>query len=541
MIAMDLARVAAVVGVPVQDGWAEVTVTSVEFDTRRVTPGALFVALRGERVDGAAFAAAARAAGAVAVLAAEPVEAGLPVLAVGAPAAGEPENGPVLTALAHLARESVRRLVDEHDLEVVGVTGSSGKTSTKDLIAAVLAAATPAGSEAVIAPPESFNNELGHPYTALRATPDTRFLVLELSARGPGHVAWLASIAPPRIGAVLNVGSAHLGEFGSVEAIATAKAELVEALPPESAGGVAVLNADDGRVAAMAALTAARVVLVGGAPTATVRAQDARQDDSARSSFTLVTPNGTAPVSLRVVGEHQVGNALTAAAIGEAVGMDVATIAAALSAAEPASRWRMEVTELPGGITVVNDAYNANPHSVKAALRALATMGAAGRRTWAVLGEMAELGDGAAAAHDEIGRLVVRLGIGQLLVVDPLEAAREAERAGPAVPGMSGSLLAPTARRSAGRALYLGAHLEGSWDGEAELVPGVDQAVDILLGDLAQGDVVLVKASRSVGLEQVALRVIEGLRARAAAPAPDATSTTGTTSATGTDGTGDRA
>jgi UDP-N-acetylmuramoyl-tripeptide--D-alanyl-D-alanine ligase len=332
---------------------------------------------------------------------------------------------------------------------------------------------------------------------------------LELSARGVGHIAALARVAPPRIGAVLNVGSAHIGEFGSVGAIAKAKSELVQALPPASdirgAGGVAILNADDPLVAAMAELTDAEVVMVGTTPGAMIRAADIDQDDAGRARFELVTPEGSAPVALRVVGAHQVGNALTAAAVGRAVGMSVEAVAAALSAAGPASRWRMEVTELAGGITLINDAYNANPHSTKAALHSLSTIGR-GRRTWAVLGEMAELGAESTGAHDEIGRLVVRLGVDRLLVVAGPGAAT-----GAAVGG-----------RTAPRALHLGAHLEGSWGGESELVPDIDAAVTVLLEELEPGDVVLVKASRSVGLERFALRLIEsvGVQASGQSTAP---------------------
>jgi UDP-N-acetylmuramoyl-tripeptide--D-alanyl-D-alanine ligase len=247
-------------------------------------------------------------------------------------------------------------------------------------------------------------------------------------------------------------------------------------------------------VAAMAEVTAAQVVLIGQAPGATVRAESVGQDGADRARFTLVTPEGSAPVALRVVGAHQVGNALTAAAVGRAVGMPTEDVAAALSRAEPASKWRMEVTELANGATVINDAYNANPHSMKAALLSLATIGR-GRRTWAVLGEMAELGDDATEAHDRIGRLIVRLGIDRLLVVEGPGAAT-----GAAVGG-----------RTAPRALHLGAHLEGSWSGESELVPDTDAAVEVLLAELAPGDVVLVKASRSAGLERVALRLIDSL------------------------------
>jgi len=489
VIEMTLAQVATAIGVPAPAGSVGVRVRSVEFDTRRIATGALFVALRGERSDGHVFAVAAAQAGAVAVLGSAPIDGELPLLRVDDPG----DNSAVLTALAALARTSVTALVSGHGLEVIGVTGSSGKTSTKDLIAAVLRSAVDAPDQ-VVAPPESFNNELGHPYTALRADETTRFLVLELSARGIGHVAQLAATAPPRIGAVLNVGSAHIGEFGSVAAIAAAKSELVQALPPAAEGGVAILNADDPLVAAMASVTSADVVTVGRAPRALVRADGVSQDVADHARFTLVTPEGNAPVTLSVVGAHQVGNALAAAAVGRAVGMTTEAIAAALGTATAASRWRMEVTELAGGITLINDAYNANPHSMKAALQSLSIIGR-GRRSWAVLGEMAELGPETNSAHDEVGRLVVRLGVERLIVVQGPGGAT-----GDAVGGRTGA-----------RALHLGAHLEGSWGGESELVRTVDDALAILESELAEGDVVLVKASRSAGLERVALRLIDDL------------------------------
>lgn len=479
MIGLTVAALAELIGcerAPTADGAARVE--SVEFDTRKLRARSLFVALTGERVDGHDFAVAAEQAGAVAVLGSRDIAGRLPLLRVA-------DNAAVLAALALIAHRSVTELVERHGLVVVGVTGSSGKTSTKDLIAAVLRAQV--GDEHVVAPPESFNNELGHPYTVLRADPATRYLVLEMSARGPGHIASLAATAPPRIGAVLNVGTAHLGEFGSVAAIAQSKGELVEALPPAAQGGVAILNADDPRVLEMATRTRAAVVTVGTAPGAQVRATDIALDDRARARFTLLTPEGSAAVALRVAGGPQVGNALTAAAVGRAAGMSVTEIAGVLSAATPASKWRMEITERPDGVTVINDAYNANPDSMKAALRSLATIGER-RRTWAVLGEMAELGAAARDAHDEIGRLAVRLGVDRLIAVG--------ERT---------------------RALYLGAHLEGSWSGESELVPDIAAAVATVLADLAPGDVVLVKASRSAGLEKVAQALL----------AADSASTTG--------------
>ncbi|HEX5118138.1 MAG TPA: UDP-N-acetylmuramoyl-tripeptide--D-alanyl-D-alanine ligase [Pseudonocardiaceae bacterium] len=479
MLKLTLADVAAAVGGRLHRvSGTEVVTGGVEFDSRKLTSGDLFVAVPGERVDGHDFAEAAIRAGAVAVLAGRAV----PVPSVIVPAvewqvsrahalAGDTDGSgaAVLAGLAALARSVLDRLVPD-GLAVVGVTGSAGKTSTKDLIGSLLARLG-----ATVAPPNSFNNELGLPWTVLRADEHTRHLVLEMSARGVGHIAALARIAPPRIGAVLNVGTSHLGEFGSREAIAQAKGELVEALP---AGGLAVLNADDPLVAAMSARTKARVAFVGRSADASVRAVDVALDDQARPGFRLVTPVGEADVVLGLHGEHHVGNALTAAAVALELGMDVAGIAAGLADARPASRRRMEVTTRRDGVTVVNDAYNASPESMAAALRAVVRMARsdeAARRTWAVLGPMGELGDDSAAGHNEVGGLAVQLGVDRLVVVG--------EQA---------------------RALHEGAHLAGSRGRESVLVPDADAAVALLRDELRPGDVVLVKASNAVGLWRVA-------------------------------------
>ena len=490
MIEMSLAQVAAVVGGALHDcPDPDVLVTGpIEFDSRRVSTGSLFVALPGERVDGHDHAVAAVTAGAVGVLAARPV--GVPAVVV-APTgargsrvmalAGDTDGSAaaVLAALGRLARANVDALPG---LCVVGVTGSSGKTSTKDLIASVL---TPLGP--LVAPPGSFNNELGHPWTVLRASAATKHLVLELSARGMGHVAALCAVAPPQIGVVLNVGTAHLGEFGSREAIARAKGELVEALPSAADGGVAVLNADDPMVLAMASRTTARVVLVGTTARADVRAVDVQIDGEARARFRLVTAAGEIQVALAVHGEHQVGNALAAAAVGLERGASLPQVAESLRQASAVSGRRMDVRTRTDGVTVINDAYNANPDSVRAAIKALVSMSRGGgrgtprRRSWAVLGEMGELGPDAVREHDAIGRYIVRLDVSRLVVV--------------------GELGSPT------EALHRGAYLEGSWGGETVIVPDVAAALALLRSEVEPGDVVLVKASKSVGL----WRVAEGL------------------------------
>jgi UDP-N-acetylmuramoyl-tripeptide--D-alanyl-D-alanine ligase len=357
---------------------------------------------------------------------------------------------------------------------VIGVTGSSGKTSTKDLIAQVLERLGP-----TIAPVGSLNNEIGHPLTVLRADEDTRFLVLEKSARGLGHIGYLTRIAPPKIGVVLNVGSAHIGEFGSREVVAKAKGELVEALP---ATGTAILNADDPMVRAMAARTAAKIITYGRVPDALIRATDEWLDDQGRATFTLVTPEGTLPVSLRLYGSHAVSNALAAAAVAYETGMGLQEIAEALSAAVTVSRWRMEVTERADGVTVVNDAYNANPESMRAAVDALTHM-ARGRRSYAVLGGMAELGSSAVAEHEKIGQHVARSGVTGLIAV--------------------GAMAAP---------ILDGARQVGSWTGECVQVDDVGGAVAALGERLRAKDVVLVKGSRVAGLERVAQALLGGGR-----------------------------
>ncbi|MFJ9925246.1 UDP-N-acetylmuramoyl-tripeptide--D-alanyl-D-alanine ligase [Streptomyces misionensis] len=458
MIALSLAEIAAVVGGQTHDiPDPSVRVTGpVVRDSREVVPGSLFAAFVGERVDGHDFAPQVVEAGAVAVLASRPV--GVPAIVV--------ED--VQSALGALARHVVARL----GATLVALTGSAGKTSTKDLIAQVLSTKAP-----TVFTPGSFNNEIGLPLTALTATEETRFLVLEMGARGIGHIRYLTGLTPPRIGVVLNVGSAHIGEFGGREQIAQAKGEIIEGLPED---GAAILNADDPLVRAMAPRTKAKVVLFGESAEADVRAENVRLTDTGQPSFRLHTPSGAADVTMRLYGEHHVSNALAAAAVAHELGMSAEEIATALSGAGSLSRWRMEVTERPDGVTIVNDAYNANPESMRAALRALVAMGK-GRRTWAVLGKMAELGDEALAEHDAVGRLAVRLNVSKLVAVGGIEASW----------------------------LQLGAYNEGSWGEESVHVSDAQAAIDLLRSELRPGDVVLVKASRSVGLEGVAAALLE--------------------------------
>jgi len=442
---MSLGEIAAAVGGRLADADPGILVTGgVEFDSRQVGPDGLFVAFAGDKVDGHDFAGPAMAAGAAAVMGSRPVD-GVPMVLVTDPRA----------AMGRLAREVVDRLPD---LTVVGVTGSSGKTTTKDLIGQLLALRGP-----TVATPGSFNNELGHPYTVLRAAASTRFLVLEMGARGPGHLRYLCEIAPPRIGVVVNVGVAHIGEFGSVDQIAAAKGELVEALPP---GGLAVLNADDDRVRAMANRTRARVTQAGEAADATVRATQVSLDERGRAAYTLVTPGGRAAVRLAIPGAHQVGNTLLAAAVALEAGLSIGELAEALGRLRLVSTRRMDVFDRADGVTVIDDSYNANPASTAAALQALAALGG-GRRTIAVLGYLAELGEFEREGHEQVGRLAAGLGVDRLVVVGE-----------PAAP------------------IHHGATADATWGGESVLVTDQTAAIGALRQELRPGDVVLVKGSR---------------------------------------------
>jgi UDP-N-acetylmuramoyl-tripeptide--D-alanyl-D-alanine ligase len=429
-------------------------VTGVTIDSREVTEGSLFLAFPGERADGHDFAGAAWEAGAAAVLATRPVD--VPHILL-------PQSMDMTVALGRIAAEVIRRLPG---LRVIAVTGSSGKTTTKDLLASLLPALGP-----TVAPVGSYNNDLGVPLTICRCDENTRLLVLEMGARGSGHLARLCAMAPPSIGVVLNVGSAHLGEFGSREAIAQAKSEVASA-----AKDVAVLNADDPLVAAMAEPLTVPVMTFGRDVSAQVRAEDVRVDDEGRAAFRLTVGAAAADVKLRLVGEHHVSNALAAAAVALQCGLDLPSVADALSTAEPRSRWRMEVRESAAGVTVINDAYNANPESMRAALTTLAARGqVSSRRTWAVLGEMAELGESAESEHLSLGRFAVRSGVSRMIVIG--------EHAG---------------------GIHAGAVAEASWGEDSMHVADVQEAIDVLREQVRSGDVVLVKGSRVAGLERVA-------------------------------------
>lgn len=415
----------------------DVTVSSAAIDSRVLTPGQLFVPIVAER-DGHDFIPTAIKAGASAYLTSrDDVEPNDSVAAI--------RVADTALALAAIGTAARRRLPGR----VVGVTGSVGKTSTKDLLAGVLASTfRTAASE------KSFNNELGLPMTLLGAPDDTEAVVLEMGARGIGHIATLCEIAEPTVGVLTRVEGVHLELFGSIEAVAQTKGELIEALPSD---GIAVLNADDPNVAAMASRTHARVLTYGTGAGVDVYASDVRLDDQLRASFTLHTPWGSAPVSLGARGEHQVPNALAAAAAGGGLGVDVEHIVSGLADAA-LSGLRMELSTLANGLTVINDAYNANPTSMRAALSSLATLDVA--RRVAVLGTMAELGSDAAAAHRDIASQASQLGIKVIAVAEP------------------------------------------DYGSSATHVPDVEAAAAELAG-LGAGDAVLVKGSRVAALERV--------------------------------------
>jgi UDP-N-acetylmuramoyl-tripeptide--D-alanyl-D-alanine ligase len=458
VIALSIAEITQIVGgrLVVDSGRPDLPTTEVDgpvhTDSRLVVPGSVFFALPGEVTDGALFAEAAVSAGAVLVVAERELGLPVPTLVV--------RDGVV--ALAALATEVVGRVRAKGELSVVAITGSNGKTTTKNLLRAILGAQAP-----TVAPQGSFNNHVGAPISMLGIDYGTRYLVVEMGASGAGEIARLVRIARPDIGVVLKVGLAHVGEFGGIDAVQRAKSEMVTDLPP---GTVALLNADDDRVAAMAGLTEATVRWFGLSHSADVRAEDV-EATATGTRFTLVVGESRMPVRLRILGEHHVLNALAALAVARELGIDLAAAVATIETVERAERWRMELLRPPSGAIVINDAYNASPDSMAAALKTLAQVRGDDGRTIAVLGEMAELGEYSNEEHDRIGRLVVRLNIRKLIVVG-----------------------------NAARHIHNAAGLEGSWDGESVFVETPDEAYYLLREDLGTGDIVLVKSSKSANL-----------------------------------------
>jgi UDP-N-acetylmuramoyl-tripeptide--D-alanyl-D-alanine ligase len=458
---MTLAQIAALTEGRVDASDPHAVVRGITIDSRTAHEDDLFAALVGSTTDGHAFAADARAHGATAVLARE----GADVSGVASIRVSDVAAALLRVGAAVRAASSAR---------VVAITGSSGKTCTKQL-----AAAAAASTFRTVSSRESYNNELGVPLTLCSIDEDTEVLVAEIGSRGLGHIAALMPAVRPDIAIVTNVGPAHYEMFGSLDTTARAKGEIVESLPPE---GTAVLNADDPRVAAMASRTRAHVVTFGMGDSANVRASEIQLDRAGRASFVVRSPSGTGTIALRLHGEHMVPNALAALAAAEALGVAFADAADAI-ANVPSVSWRMEIVDAPNDVTLVNDAYNSNPASAAAALRSLAGMRARGRRAWAVLGEMAELGPIAHDEHDRLGRLAVRLGIDRLVAVG--EAARPVVEA---------------------------ARLECMTPDEAAWVPDASAAAALLRDELRPGDVVLVKGSRVAGLERV-VAALAGLSA----------------------------
>jgi UDP-N-acetylmuramoyl-tripeptide--D-alanyl-D-alanine ligase len=434
-------------------------------DSREVVPGGVFFAKPGEVTDGHLFAPQAVENGAALLVVDHELDVPMPQVVV----------ADVVEALGELARIVIARVRESGTLRIVGITGSNGKTTTKNLLAAILGRVG-----ATVAARASFNNEVGAPLTMLEVSADTEYLVAEMGASREGDIARLIHLARPDVGVVLKVGLAHAGEFGGIEATQRAKSEMVTDLLPAD---TAVLNADDPRVAAMASLTEARVLwfgLDGAAADDRVCATEVRSSRTG-TTFTLNMPGGDSrAVTFRVLGEHHVFNALAAASAAHALGVGIDDVVAGLESVTRAERWRMEVLGGARGITVINDAYNASPDSMAAALKTLAQLREPGDRVIAVLGEMNELGDASGPEHDRIGLLAVRLGIDQVVVVG-----------------------------AGARRMHISTINEGSWDGESAYVETQEEAFELLSSLLRDGDTVLVKSSNAAGLRLLGDRLGE--------------------------------
>lgn len=443
-------QIAAGTGGTVVVGDSDALATSYTIDSRLARPGACFFALRGAR-DGHEFVRDAGDRGAVVGVVSRPVESGTDLAIVEVD-----DTLRALTALANVARELLSRA------QVVGVTGSVGKTATKDLTAAALGR-----GRVVHASPESFNNETGVPLTLLGAPNDAEVVVAEMGARFEGNIAALADLARPDVGVVTNIGMAHAEHLGGRAGVARVKGELLEALP---ANGLAVLNADCDATPGLAARTSARVLRAGRAADADVRASRVELDDELRPRFCLESPWGKADAKVGLRGEHQVANAVLAAAVALALDVPIADVVAGLADASAASH-RMQLVRTRDGILVLDDSYNSNPMSAAAAVRALARLRVSGRHV-AVLGDMLELGEHGDDAHDAIGALAAEAGVDLLVAV-----------------GDRREQLAEGARR---------AHVA------VVTAPDAAAAARVVVEHVRTGDAVLVKASRAVGLERVA-------------------------------------
>jgi len=454
MISLSLKEVAAVISADLI-GEGSISITgSVETDSRLVSAGSLFVAKPCEVTDGHLFVAAAIEKGAVAAIVERQLDQDIPQLIV----------KDSVAALGLLAKYVVAKVKSLGELKVIGVTGSNGKTTTKNMLREVLSTAGD-----TIAPEESFNNEVGAPYSMLRITEQTKFLVVELGAGGLGSIRYLAQMCQPDIGIELKVGLAHAGEFGGIDVTERIKAELVEELSTE---GIALLNFDDERVKRMSEKTKAKISSFGFSEQADYSADNVNVSIKG-TSFEFLTPDGVkSEVQLQILGEHHVYNALAALATAELLGVDRTKAISAIEQMKLAEKWRMELNVSPSGLTVINDAYNASPDSMRAALQTLAHLGRqTGKKTVAVMGEMAELGEFSAHEHDAIGRIAVRLNLGQVVVVG-----------------------------KAAKLIHMGASQEGSWDGESQYFDEISDALGYLREMLTGDEIVLVKSSKSANL-----------------------------------------
>ena len=445
MIAMKASEIAAVVGGTLYGDDVLVTKAPV-VDSRKAEQGSIFLALQGEHVDGHDFVADAFTHGSVLAITSKKVEQSHILV------------GDVIVALGKLAQHVRSNLLN---LTVIGITGSQGKTTTKELLTSLLSSAAP-----TIAPQGNNNNEIGAPISLLQCTEDTKYCIVEMGARHPGDIAHLCSIAQPNIGVVLKVGTAHVGEFGSVEAIAKTKSELISSLSPE---GIAILGTYDLFTPTMTKLHKGKNLTFGEGAECDIRATDIEVREG-RAHFDLVTPEGRSAVGLRIVGLHQVSNALAVAAVATVLGFSLDQIASGLSTAESHAKWRMEIQELPS-LVLINDAYNASPEAMAAALQTLLLFAQErGGESWAFLGKMHELGESSDEDHAAIGTLASELGIDHLVCVGATEFAA----------GVTST--SATAVHQC-----------------ADIAAAIDIARNINMGDVA-----LVKASRSEGLERLA-------------------------------------
>lgn len=464
MIPMTLGEISRAVDGTLLGGVSVETVVSgvVQTDSRLVAPGDIFFALPGTEADGHDYAATAVERGAALVI----VERELPI------ASAQIQVSQGLVALATLAQTVVARVRSSGDLKIIAVTGSNGKTTTKNMLQQVLQ-----GFGETVSPIESFNNEVGMPISALKVTETTKFLVVEMGASARGEIASMVKIAPPDIAIVLKVGLAHLGEFGGITDTQQAKSEMVRELPPEA---IAILNADDPLVREMAAWTNAQVRWFSFANSEADASATGIESGLDGTEFVLrCAPHPDHPVMLQILGEHHVYNALATLLAVDSLNLDLVPAITALGKLERAERWRMEKFTLANGAIVINDAYNASPDSAAAALKTLAILARqTGRRAVAVFGEMADLGEASWQEHKDLGILAVRLNIAQMYVVG--EAAKM---------------------------VHNSTSFEGSWDGESAYTDTIDEMESILREAIQPNDIVLFKSSKSANLRFLGDRI----------------------------------